>query len=261
MGWSESVSPYLVLVLVVAVAILLAVGCLWLANRALTNVGEGHNSTLSPFLTVVGLVYGALLGFTVVVAWQQFSSAAINVANEASTLTTMYRQTVAMPQPEQTQLQQQLRQYTSAVAGPEWEEQDTGRTSNSARAAITGMYRILGSQPSNVASSPIHGAFLSEMTVLSSARNTRILDTKPRIPPLLWVGLIFGGVVIVALSCFLRLGHTPAHAVLSSTIAVLLGLLLCIIFTLDHPFGTQRGITSEPFKHSLDVFDAVDRGT
>ncbi len=256
-----SVSPWLLLALIIAVAVLLAVGCLWLGNRALQDVGKEHNSTLSPFLTVVGLVYGALLGFTVVVAWQQFSSAAINVANEASTLTTMYRQTVAMPQPEQTQLQQLLRQYTTAVAGPEWAKQDAGGASDSARAAITGMYRILGSQPPNVASSPIHGAFLSELTVLASDRNTRILDTKPRIPPLLWAGLIFGGVVIVALTGFLRLGHTLAHAVLSSTIAILLGLLLCIIFTLDHPFGTQRGITSEPFKHSLEVFDAVDRGT
>lgn len=256
-----SLSPWLLLALIVGVAILLAVGCLWLGNRALPNVGKEHNSTLSPFLTVVGLVYGALLGFTVVVAWQQFSSAEVNVGNEASTLSTMYRQTVAMPQPEQIQLQQLLRKYTTAVAGPEWGEQDTGGSGYSGRAAITAMYRILGSQPPNVASSPIQGAFLSELTVLASDRNTRILDTKSRIPALLWAGLIFGGVVIVALSGFLRLGHTLAHAVLSSTIAVLLGLLLCIIFTLDHPFGTQRGITPAPFKHSLGVFDAVDRGT
>jgi hypothetical protein len=99
--------------------------------------------------------------------------------------------TVAMPQPEQTQLQQLLRKYTTAVAGPEWDKQDTGGTSDSARAAITEMYRVLGSQPPNVASSPIHGAFLSQLTVLASDRDTRILDTKPRIPALLWAGLIF----------------------------------------------------------------------
>ena len=42
-----------------------------------------------------------LLGFTVVVAWEEFSYAEANVANEASTLATMYRQTVAMPGQEQ----------------------------------------------------------------------------------------------------------------------------------------------------------------
>jgi hypothetical protein len=256
-----SLSPWLGLALIVAVAILLVVGTLWLGKRALPNVGKEHNSTLSPFLTVVGLVYGALLGFTVVVSWQQFSSAQAAVEGEASSLTTMYGQTVAMPEPEQTQIRQLLRQYASAVAGPEWDEQRSGGTSDSARNAITGMYRIVGSLPPSVASSPINGAFLNQLTVLASDRTTRIIDAKERIPPLLWAALIFGGVVIVGLTGFLRLGHTLAHAVLSSTIAVLLGLMLCIVVVLDHPFGRQRGITPEPFKHSLQVFDAVDRGT
>ena len=99
------------------------------------------------------------------------------------------------------------------------------------------------------------------MTVLASDRNTRIIDAKPRIPALLWSGLIFGGTVIVALTGFLRLGSTIGHIMVSSTIAVLLGLLLCIVFSLDHPFGKGRGITPAPFQHALEVFDAVDRGT
>jgi hypothetical protein len=45
------------------------------------SVGKELNSALSPFVTTVALVYGALLGFTVVVAWEQFSSAEVNVAN------------------------------------------------------------------------------------------------------------------------------------------------------------------------------------
>ena len=256
-----SLSPWLVLALIGAVAILLVAGSLWLGKRALPNVGKEHNSTLAPFLTVVGLLYGALLGFTVVSSWQQFSSAQAVVAGEASSLTTMYGQTIAMPEPEQTQMRQLLRLYASAVAGPEWEKQASGGTSDSARNAIIGMYRIVGSQSPSVASSPINGAFLNQLSVLASDRTARMLDAKPRIPPLLWAGLIFGGVVIVGFTGFLRLGRTLNNAVLSGSIAVLLGLLLCIVVMLDHPYGTQRGITPEPFKHSLQVFDAVDRGT
>jgi hypothetical protein len=252
---------WLFVVFVVAVAILVAVGSIFMANRLMSAVGKEHNSTMSPFITIVGLVYGALLGFTVVVSWQQFSSAGAVVADEASTLTTMYGQTVAMPEPEQTQMRQLLRQYASSVVGPEWDKQGSGGTGDSARNAITGMYRIIGSQPPGGASSPINGAFLSQLSVLASDRTTRIIDAKPRIPSLLWAALIFGGTVLVALTGFLRLGSTISHAILSSTIAVLLSLLLCIVFSLDHPFGTHRGITSEPFQHSLKVFDAVDRAT
>ena len=140
-------------------------------------MSEGHNGALSPFLTCVGLVYGALLGFTIVVAWEQFSSAEANVSNEASTLITMYRQTVGMPVPEQTQMRELLRKYAKAVEGPEWEKAiRAGGGTETARDALNEMYRVLGSEQSSVASSPISQKFLDQLDVLASERNQRILD-------------------------------------------------------------------------------------
>ena len=259
MGGIGLVGAWLLLAVVIAVAVSIAIASVVLANRKLTQTGPEHNSTLSPFITVVGLVYGALLGFTVVVAWEQFHSAAVNASNEASTLTTMYRQTVAMPQPEQTQLRGLLRKYAEAVKGPEWDKQDIGGITDAARAAITEMYRVVGNEQSSVASSAIGHEFLGQLTVLASDRNTRILDAEPRIPPLLWLSLIFGGVVLITLTGFLRLKSNPGHIILSSAVAALLGLLLYLVFVLDHPFG-ELGVTSKPFGHAISVFDAIDSG-
>ena len=122
---------WLLLALALIVSILVGAGSVWLAHRTLSKPrAKEYNSTLSPFLTCVGLVYGALLGFTIVVAWEQFSSAEANVANEASTLTTMYRQTVGMPVPQQTEMRELLRTYATAVEGPEWNQQDVGGTTD-----------------------------------------------------------------------------------------------------------------------------------
>ncbi len=101
---------------------------------------------------------------------------------------------------------------------------------------------------------------MGQLTVLASQRNARVLDAEPRIPWLLWCGLIFGGLVLIGLMGFMRLESNRGHAVLSSAVAVLLGLLLFIVFCQDHPFGTETGVTSAPYKHSLEVFDAVDEG-
>jgi hypothetical protein len=259
------VSIWLLFALVIVVSVLIAIGMILLADQVIpAGIGREHNSTLSPFLTTVALVYGALLGFTVVVAWEQFSSAEANVANEASTLTTMYRQTVAMPAQQQREIRVLLREYTSAVQGPEWRQQEQnegGGTSDVARGAITEMYRVLGRQDPDAASSAINGEFLGQLTLLASERNTRILDAEPRIPWLLWFGLIFGGVLLVGLTGFLRLDSTRAHIILSGAVSLLLGLLLFVIYCLDHPFGSQTGITPAPFGHSIEVFEAVDKGT
>ncbi|HEY6648099.1 MAG TPA: DUF4239 domain-containing protein [Mycobacterium sp.] len=254
---------WLFLALALITSVLVAAGSVWLADRTLTKpVSEGHNGSLSPFLTCVGLVYGALLGFTIVVAWEQFSSAEANVSNEASTLTTMYRQTVGMPVPEQTQMRELLRNYAKAVEGPEWQNAiRAGTGTEGARDALNDMYRVLGSEQSSAASNPISQKFLDQLTTLASERNQRILDSKPRIPGLLWTGLIFGGVVLLGLGGFMRLGSARGHLVLLSAVAVLLGLLLFIVYWLDHPFGNQLGVTSAPFEQSLSVFDSIDRGT
>ena len=78
---------------------------------------------------------------------------------------------------------------------------------------------------------------------------------------MLWTGLLFGGVVLLGLGSFMRLGSVRAHFGLLSAVAILLGLLLFIVFWLDHPFGNQLGVTSGPFQQSLSVFDSIDRGT
>jgi hypothetical protein len=171
----------------------------------------------------------------------------------------MYRQTVAMPEPERAQLREQLRKYAKAAAGADWEALDTSGRSDDARAAITEMYRLLGNQ-SNASSNPVNGEFLGQLTVLANDRNKRALDAAPRIPALLWAGLIFGGIMLVGLTGFMRLEHRLGHMILSSAVAILLGLLLYIVYWLDHPFGTQTGVTPEPFQHALVVFDIVDQG-
>ena len=76
----------------------------------------------------------------------------------------------------------------------------------------------------------------------------------------MWCSLIFGGAVLIMLTSFMRLTSKRAHIVLVSAVAVLLGLLLYLVFVLDHPFGPM-GVTSEPFAHALTVFDLVDKGT
>ena len=264
MGTFGIAGLWLVLALVLVVSILVGAGGIWLAHRTPPEqVDAGHNGALSPFLTCVGLVYGALLGFTIVVAWEQFSSAEANVSNEASTLTTMYRQTVGMPGPEQTRMRQLLRNYTTAVAGPEWEKavRDGGGTEG-ARDALNEMYRVLGIEQSSVESNPI-----SQRVSRQGGHVWRRSGVSESWMPNREYPGCCGPVCSSAVSSWWRSAVSCVwaanvrHLLLLSAVAVLLGLLLFIVFWLDHPFGNQLGVTSEPFEQSLNVFDSIDRGT
>ncbi|MDT5075026.1 MAG: hypothetical protein QOH82_4346 [Mycobacterium sp.] len=150
-----------------------------------------------------------------------------------------------------------LRRYTAAVQ-PEWDRQGSDAASATARAAITDMYRVLGKQRPPAAPDSIDAEIRGQLNVLTSQRNTRVLDTRPRIPGLLWGGSLFGGVLLIGLLGLSRLDDRRSHMVLSSAIAILLGLLLFLIFWLDHPFGRQLGVTPATFDYTVQVFDGVD---
>ncbi|WP_156688513.1 bestrophin-like domain [Mycobacterium sp. Marseille-P9652] len=250
----SGLNPWLLLFSVAAVAIALSLTWVSLADRLMPGISPEHNSKISPYLSVTGLVYGALLGFTVVVSWQEFSAAQAVVVSEATSLTTLYRQTTAMPEPERAQLRALLRTYT-ADEGADWERQPGA----SRRPTLVQIYRVVGDQPPSAASNPINGAFLSELTELASHRTMRHMRTQPRIPPPLWAGLGAGALVLITLTALLRIGNTAAHGALTSMVAILLGLLLWIVFTLDHPSGGE--ITSGSLQHALLVFDVIDRST
>ena len=254
-------SLWLFVLAVIAVSITLAMGSIWLAKRTVSDSeANQYNSSLAPFLTTVALVYGSLLGFTVVVAWEQFSSAQANITAESSTLTTMYGQTAGLPEPEQAKLRELLRIYTAAVQD-EWNRRDTSARGETERTVITQMYRVLGSQQEGASSNLVSGEFLNQVTVLAAERSTRVLDTKPQVPGLLWAGLLFGGVVQIGMLGFTRLESSRGHRILSGAVAVLLGLLLAVVFWLDHPFGRQLGTAQSPFEQVLEVFDTVDQMT
>ncbi|GAB5896191.1 bestrophin-like domain [Mycolicibacterium mageritense] len=261
MGDFGTVGAWLLLAAAIVGGVAVSVGSVLLASRTFArDTRPEHNSVLSPFLTVVALIFGALLGFTVVVGWQQYLSAESNVVREASTLQTMYRQTVAMPQPEQSQLREQLRKYATAMQTPEWGKNEFSNVSNDGRAALTAMFRIAGTSRPGAAAEPINQQFVGQLTELSSIRGARFLDATPRIPPLLWCALIFGALVLIMLTSFMRLADNRAHVVLVGAVSVLLVLLLYLIFVLDHPFG-PIGVTPQPFTDALVVFDLVDKGT
>jgi hypothetical protein len=246
---------WLLLIAVIVVAIAMTMSLVALGNRILpSELPPTHNPSIAPLITAVGIIYGALLGFTVVTNWEQFSSTRVMIASEASALTTMYRQSVAMPDPEQIQVHELLRRYATAVAGPEWNQQG----SNVARAAITSMYRVVGAQAVDAPSKPIQSEFISQLSVLASDRNERITGTKPRMPALLWVILISGAVVLIGLMSFLRLTSALGHVIVTCSIAILLGLLLSVVFAFDYSFATDRQFVAGPFNHALEIFDLVE---
>jgi hypothetical protein len=231
-----------------------------IAHRWLTGrVQEDHNEVVVPLYATASVIYAVLLAFSVIAVWQQYVAAKDNVASEASSLTTMYRETVALPRSEGDDLRTFIRAYADAVIGPEWKVQHTGGTSPVARQAVSDMYLTLAKHQATAATSPINASFVANLADLTTERNKRTLSSQDKLPWILWVALIAGGVAVVAMSWFLYMPNTVLHAAMSGIVAAVIGLLVFSTFVLDRPFQGKLGLTPQAFEHAVATFNLVDK--
>ena len=225
------------------------------------RVREGHNDVLVPIFLTAGTIYAVMLGFLVVVVWEAYGDAKENVAAEASTLTTMYRQTNGMDTAELTAMREHIRGYTEAVVSKEWEIQaKTGGAAPEARRQIAEIYREFAHMEPVTRDSSINREFLQQFSAVTAARNKRTLQASEEVPWLLWLGLIGGATIVVAMSWMLYMDLWWPHVVMSGTLALMIGMLLFITVILAKPFQGALALESGPFEHSLSVYKAVDGG-
>jgi Protein of unknown function (DUF4239) len=249
------------LLVVVAPAVLSGL-CVLAARQFLhARVREGHNDVLVPLFLTAGTIYAVMLGFLVVVVWEAYGDAKSNVATEASTLTTMYRQTNGMDADEMKAMREHIRIYTETVVEKEWEIQaKTGGAAPEARRQIAEIYREFAHMPLDKGNSSINREFLSQFSMVTAARNKRTLQAGEDVPWVLWFGLIGGATIVVAMSCALYMDTWWPHMVMSGVLALMIGMLLFITVILAKPFQGALALEAGPFEHSLSVYKAVDAG-
>jgi hypothetical protein len=247
---------------VIGASILYALAGVLLARRVIReHVSEGHNDIPVPVFQTAGTIYAVLLAFSVIAVWQSYGAAKDNVAEEASTLTTLYRQTNAMQDTPQRELRGLLRAYTQAVITQEWPIQaETGGASAQARRALGELYRAYRTMDPRDASSPAGVEFLQTLRVVAADRNRRTLEASEALPVVLWIGLLVGGVIVIGMTFALDTDAAWAHVLFSILLAALVGTLLFITIVLHRPFAGPLALSPESFSHSLAVFDSTDRG-
>jgi hypothetical protein len=88
---------------------------------------------------------------------------------------------------------------------------------------------------------------LSRLNKLGEYRRMRIIAGRSRMPGLIWLVLIICAVSSVGYTFFFGTKNLRAQYVMTSVLALINGLILYIIFVLDHPFSGNTKITSSVF--------------
>jgi hypothetical protein len=235
----------------IPVAIVIVVGAAVVAVLVMASVRRFLPSPLltdptrgTPMTTVVGTAFAVLLAFITFAAFQTYNGAKTGAQEEAVATLEMARSAQFFPVSQGDALRGDFVCYGRAVVYQEWPAMRRG-----GRAAIVDTwiadYRNVWDTLS--LSTPREQDGFSEM--LAEARNrtegrqNRLSEVTPSVPTPLWLALILGGVMAIALQLAMadRRERLAVQGTMLAGLAAIVTAGLLLVNFLDHPYQQHTG--------------------
>jgi hypothetical protein len=250
-GLINDVPIWLLLILVVGVIVGLVFGLVWLIRRLVPATRDGFDAEVSSqLLGVVAALFGLLLAFIVVIAYQNYGDTQSNVSNEADALAAIVRDSAAFPPPDSVRIHTAVGAYVRAVVRDEWPRMHEGKSSARAAAAVAGMYRaIQGVDPKSARAVAFYDDSVRQLSTVLQARRNRVDDARGGLPWVIGVLLLVGSLIIVGYTVLVGSRSFWFHAIGAGAVAVVLGLSLVVLLDLTYPFSGDLSVSSAPFRN------------
>lgn len=219
------------------------------------EVMEDHKEIAGFIYGILGTIYAVILGFSVVVLWEQFHDAEVVADREASQLSNLHLLAQGLPADQQVAFTLSLEKYCKLVIDEEWSLMDQGKPSPNAHAQLLEIWRQGRSlEPHTEWERLILGKLADTLTDLDDARRERLLAARSSLPAPLWFALIAGAVITIGFSYLFGLKNVIAHTVITMLLAATIGLGLFLIAALDRPFSGSLAISPEAFTAVLETW-------
>lgn len=195
-----------------------------------------------PTLIVSGALFAVVLAFVTLAAFQTYNGAKAGAQTEAAALLDMARTAALFPPSQRDRLRANFICYGRTVVNQEWPAMRNGHPSPSVDYWI-GAYRAAFGRLD--LRSPREQLSFQDLLNLANTRTAgrqqRLSQATPSVPTLLWLALVFGGCIVVALQLSLAGSGVRAHALLVAGLAALIAAGLLVIYVLDHPYKSHTG--------------------
>ena len=236
--------------------VLVSVAGLVLVQRMVPiEVRKQHNDVAGFIYAVLGIAYAVLLGLVVVAAWEQFQTARNTTEREASELAEVFWLGHRLPEAEGHRLQELARSYARVVVDEEWPLIARGGSSPRAWELMDEIrLTIQNMNPDTEAEQVLYDQGLERVYDLADARRDRLLDAREGIPPILWVVLVVGAIVTVGFTYLFGLDDTTTHMLMVALLALIIGLILFTIGSLEYPFSGNVRLGPDAFELVLKRF-------
>lgn len=248
------------LVLIVGSVVLALLGVIRVRKRVSLEVQMEQNEVAGFFIAVLGVVYGVLLAFAVILVWEQFEDARATAESEANEIGDVYHLAIGLSEPARGQIQEAVLAYAEVVRHEEWPEMARKQESAAAWRALARVWApVWQLTPNGPREEAIYAELVARLDELNDARRMRLLASRTSVPPLIWGVLIGGGVVTVLFTYFFGLKNPRAQLAMTAMYVASIGFVLFLIAATDHPFAGAVSIQPEALEMVLQRIEQIEQ--
>lgn len=219
-----------------------------------------NNDVAGVLLGLLGAFYGIVLGFAIVVLFEDFRAADQSVKAETTALAQVYRTTDLFPSAERIAVGKAIAQYALAVRTLEWPLMRDGHESQRAHDLFGAIYTsVEQGRPKTDVQKAFFQEAVARLDDLLAARRARLNASVETLPPVFQVLLLGGALVLIVFLFFFGTRNFRAHLVMLAGVTSVLTFSLLLTLMLAFPFSGQIAVSSSPFK--LGIVGRLDPAT
>jgi Protein of unknown function (DUF4239) len=205
-------------------------------------------------LGILGTTYGVILGFMLYTVWTDFRAADVDANLEASSVLNVYRIAAGLPSPEGETMQKLAAKYVHAAVDHEWPAMQRQEDNHESALVIGEMWQVLASAEAkgDVSSSRVDH-LTGALSNLAERRNLREQERAIRLPSVLWLLLLAGGVATVGSACLLGNDNKWLHYCQVLALTFVVAVTLAAIADLARPFEGAISVSSVALQQAADM--------
>ncbi|MGH9745734.1 MAG: hypothetical protein ACRD59_06450 [Candidatus Acidiferrales bacterium] len=240
---------------------LVALRWIWPATRR-----SEHNDIIGWQISVLGTTYAVILAFMLWNVWNNFQTARINADVEANYLVDLYRIAGGLDPVQSKSIRALCREYATVVVNEEWPAMAQELLSAHSFAVTQQLWDVLVEARSDGdgagGKSGAAGSFqqtkyeqaFSALSQMSEHRRLRQIESRLKLPAILWGVLIVGGVVVIGSACLFGCQNFALHFIHVFVLSFLLSLVLVAIAEIDRPFQGPVHVEPDAFVLAQQTF-------
>lgn len=214
---------------------------------------------ISLFSSSSGVLYSVLLAMITVNAWDNFNQLEQIVEDEAYCLGDIYRDVEGYPHAVRLEMRGLLHRYTEIVLKQEWPLLNQGKTTQVIRPVTDQLFRIAAHfNPENTGQSVVHHEVFEKLNQVAHLHRQRVSSAEQSVIPILWLVVWVGAFINLAVNALSLSGHRHLDYFLNGSYAISIGLVIFLIYSLDHPLMGKVSVSQDPFVTALQLMNHLN---